>query len=232
MTRHTLLAGAAALAIILAGNIAPAAEPADAATQNLIERLRPLTRGIRVPTATPDPAAAPEAAPEQAPGAGPVGGPQMVAAPGGAAPLAVPGKGAGAAPVAMPQPQPRPAETTAPRGVPAVSLTVNFPSGSATITPEAARSLAPLGRALSSPDLAPYRFRIEGHTDTVGGMAPNQTLSERRAAAVRDFLVLQFGVPPARLEAVGLGESQLLVPTPDETPSLSNRRVQVLNIGS
>ncbi len=234
MTRHTLLAGAAALAIILAGNIAPAAEQTDAATQNLIERLRPVTRGIRVPTA-PDAAAAapdavPEAAPDPAPAAVAAPNPQMVAAPG--APLAIPGKGAGMAPVAMPVPQRQPLETTAPRGVPAVSLTVNFPSGSWVITPEAARSLAPLGRALSSPDLAPYRFRIEGHTDTVGSAALNQALSERRAAAVRDFLVMQFGVPPARLEAVGLGESQPLVRTPDETPNFSNRRVQVLNIGS
>ena len=57
-------------------------------------------------------------------------------------------------------------------------------------------------------------------------------MSERRAAAVREFLIAKFGVSPQRIEAVGLGETQLLVPTPDETPNARNRRVQVVNIGS
>jgi outer membrane protein OmpA-like peptidoglycan-associated protein len=122
-------------------------------------------------------------------------------------------------------------ETTAPAGVPAASIIVTFASGSATLTPQAEAALAPLGRALTSTDLTPYRFRIEGHTDTVGDTVMNQTLSECRAAAVRDYLVTRFGVDPGRLEAVGLGETQLLVPTRDETPEGRNRRVQVLNLG-
>jgi OOP family OmpA-OmpF porin len=60
----------------------------------------------------------------------------------------------------------------------------------------------------------------------------NQGLSERRAAAVREYLIAQFGVSPERLVAVGLGESQLLVPTPPQTSNARNRRVQVVNIGS
>ena len=87
-----------------------------------------------------------------------------------------------------------------------------------------------VGEALNSPQLANYRFRIEGHTDTVGDAGSNQALSERRAAAVRAYLIQRFGVRPERLEAVGLGESQLLVPTPDETPNQNNRRVQVVTL--
>ncbi len=122
--------------------------------------------------------------------------------------------------------------TTAPPGVPALSMMVYFATGSATLSPRAELDLAQLGQALRSADLAPYRFRIEGHTDSVGDAYSNQLLSQRRAAAVRDYLVKRFGIDPARLEAVGLGETQLLVPTPDEYPEFRNRRVQVLNISS
>ena len=122
--------------------------------------------------------------------------------------------------------------TTAPAGMAAASLTVRFATGSATVTPEAARSLENLGRALTSPELMPYRFRIEGHTDTVGSGDSNQSLSERRAAAVRDHLAARFGVNPARLEVVGMGESQLLVATVDDAAEARNRRVQIVNLGN
>ena len=121
-------------------------------------------------------------------------------------------------------------ETTA--DAPSVSITITFASGSWLLTPEAERALTPLGRALSSPDLAGFRFRIEGHTDTVGDKASNQLLSERRAAAVRDYLIAKFGVAANRLVAVGMGETQLLVMTPNETSNAWNRRVQVVNIGN
>jgi OmpA-OmpF porin, OOP family len=121
--------------------------------------------------------------------------------------------------------------TTAPPGVAAVSLTVTFATGSTRLTAEAERVLDSLGGALGSPQLAPYRFRIEGHTDTVGSRQLNQSLSERRAEAVRDHLVRAYGIAPSRLEAVGLGEQQLLVPTADETAEVRNRRVQILNLG-
>ncbi len=59
----------------------------------------------------------------------------------------------------------------------------------------------------------------------------NQGLSERRAETVREVLVTRYGVAPARLEAVGLGETRLLVPTPDGRAEARNRRVQVINLG-
>ena len=137
-----------------------------------------------------------------------------------------PTEGGGASTGAGPQ-----RETTAPEGVAAVSLTVHFATGSARLSRAAEATLEPLGEALNSPVLAGYRFRLEGHTDTVGSAAMNQALSERRAAAVRDYLVRRFGIDPARIEAVGLGETQLLVPTPDGQPEPRNRRVQVINLG-
>jgi outer membrane protein OmpA-like peptidoglycan-associated protein len=121
--------------------------------------------------------------------------------------------------------------TTAPPGRPAVSLMITFATGSADLTVEADALLASLARALSTPELARSRFRIEGHTDTVGDAGMNQALSERRAATVRDRLVQNHGIAATRLDPVGFGESTLLVPTGDGRAEPRNRRVQVVNLG-
>lgn len=200
--------------------LSPAGEGAE--TQRLIEQLRPRTRGIRLPSGD-EAVAAPAGRPGEAaamPEAGPAPRQDSPALAGSAAP-----------PPPRPGTPEAPRLTTAPPDVPAVSITVHFATGSASLSPEAVKALAPLGRALNSQALGPYRFRIEGHTDTVGSESMNQSLSGRRALAVRELLVRQFGVNPARLEAVGYGQTQLLVPTPDQVPEPRNRRVQVLNLG-
>lgn len=114
---------------------------------------------------------------------------------------------------------------------PSVSLNILFASGSAELTPQAESALDDLGRALTAAQLASYRFRIEGHTDTVGSREMNQGLSEQRAASVVGYLEGKFNVAASRLRAVGMGEDGLLVPTPDQTPEARNRRVLVVNIG-
>ncbi len=68
---------------------------------------------------------------------------------------------------------------------------------------------------------------VIGHTDTKGSLASNDALSLRRAQQVRD-LYIQGGFPAARIEAVGRGERELAVPTPDETDEPRNRRVEIL----
>jgi outer membrane protein OmpA-like peptidoglycan-associated protein len=113
-----------------------------------------------------------------------------------------------------------------------VSLSVQFASGSAELTPAARQTLDQLGKALSSSDLAQYRFRIEGHTDTVGAADYNQALSQQRADAVAAYLADKFGVNMNRLQAVGMGEQGLLVATPPNTPNEKNRRVNVVNLGA
>jgi len=144
------------------------------------------------------------------------------------------GDAAAQPPAQSPAQQPRVAASkpvAATRG-PAVNLTVNFANGSADLAPDAVRTLDELGRALASKDLASYRFRIEGHTDTVGSRDYNRALSERRAEAVVDYVAKKYGVDPSRLQAVGMGEDGLLVPTPQQTPEPRNRRVQVINLGA
>jgi outer membrane protein OmpA-like peptidoglycan-associated protein len=129
-----------------------------------------------------------------------------------------------------------PAGTAAPAQNPekpaAVSLNIQFATGSAELTPQAIRSLDQLGQALSTPTLASYHFRIEGHTDTVGSADTNKTLSQRRAETVVSYLTSKYHIDASRLQAVGMGEDGLLVSTPDNTPEARNRRVLVVNVGS
>jgi outer membrane protein OmpA-like peptidoglycan-associated protein len=125
-----------------------------------------------------------------------------------------------------------PAATQPAASQPAVSLMVRFATGSADLTPQAMGVLDRLGRALSDQSLASYRFRIEGHTDTVGTREQNKALSDMRAAKVVDYLADKFHVDRSRIQAVGMGEDGLLIPTGDQTPEPRNRRVQVVNIGS
>ena len=124
--------------------------------------------------------------------------------------------------------RPRQAMTAAP----SIALQITFAPGSALVTPEAERALAPVADALNSPDLQPYRFRIEGHTDTVGDAEVNMALSEQRANRVVDYLVNKFGVDKSRVEAVGMGEDRPLVPARANVPEPRNRRVMVINLGS
>ena len=215
--RATIIAALAAASLGLAGAAAAQNPSAD----DIIKSLKPTgnilggTRGIRPakPVTTPaDVSPIPRAA-SQAPVA--------------TAPAGAPATKSAAAVSAVPR-----AAAQAEVGNPSVSLTVQFASGSAALTPAAMRTLDELGRALSSASLASYRFRIEGHTDTVGSQAQNQALSEQRAQAVVGYLESKFRVSAERLQAVGMGEAGLAVPTGAQVPEPRNRRVQVVNVGA
>lgn len=67
---------------------------------------------------------------------------------------------------------------------------------------------------------------VEGHTDSTGSDEYNQRLSERRAYAVHDLLVLN-GVPPARLSIRGYGETDPVADNSTPEGRQSNRRVQL-----
>jgi len=109
-------------------------------------------------------------------------------------------------------------------------LSVPFASGSAEISPAAARVLNELGKALSSPSLASYKFRVEGHTDTVGAPDTNKALSEQRANSVTEYLVTKFGIDRSRLTPVGMGEDGLLVATGPGVSNAANRQVRVVTL--
>ncbi|AYC32715.1 OmpA family protein [Pseudomonas cavernae] len=67
---------------------------------------------------------------------------------------------------------------------------------------------------------------VEGHTDSVGTDAYNQKLSERRANAVKDVLVNQYGVGGERIESVGYGESRPVADNATDAGRAVNRRVE------
>jgi OOP family OmpA-OmpF porin len=113
---------------------------------------------------------------------------------------------------------------------PSSTVDVQFATGSAELSATATRKLDQLGRALSDQALAAYRFRVEGHTDTVGTEDFNQALSERRARAVANYLREKFAIPAERLQAVGFGSHGQAVPTGDQVAEPRNRRVQVVNL--
>ncbi|MDB2507633.1 OmpA family protein [Planktomarina temperata] len=68
---------------------------------------------------------------------------------------------------------------------------------------------------------------IEGHTDNTGTANYNRILSQRRANAVADILV-NNGVPPARLYAVGRGQNEPVVSNLSATGRAQNRRVEIV----
>jgi outer membrane protein OmpA-like peptidoglycan-associated protein len=109
-----------------------------------------------------------------------------------------------------------------------VNLYVNFPYNSVALLADARITLDRLGYALSDNRLGGFKFMISGHTDARGGVEFNKNLSERRAQAVRQYLIVQFGIEPSRLSAQGYGKAQLLDPTHPEDGV--NRRVQVQNL--
>lgn len=110
-----------------------------------------------------------------------------------------------------------------------ITVEINFKLGSSVILPQSFRTVGVMADALLHPTLRDYKFVVVGHTDATGGRELNLKLSEARANAVREALVTDFGVEPGRLEALGLGEEQLLDrKNPD---AAVNRRVQVITLG-
>ncbi|NRA94468.1 MAG: OmpA family protein, partial [Psychroserpens sp.] len=70
------------------------------------------------------------------------------------------------------------------------------------------------------------KFSIEGHTDSVGAASSNQKLSERRANAVRDYLIAN-GIAADRLTAAGFGEDKPIDSNKTRAGRANNRRVEV-----
>jgi outer membrane protein OmpA-like peptidoglycan-associated protein len=106
-----------------------------------------------------------------------------------------------------------------------INIEVYFEFDSAALTSTAIEQLKPLGDALSSADLGSGKYLIMGHTDAKGSASYNQTLSEKRAASVRKYVVERFPIQPNTLVSIGLGETQLKRPA--EPNAGINRRVEV-----
>lgn len=103
---------------------------------------------------------------------------------------------------------------------------IYFDTGSDVIRPESSPTLKEIAQMLS--DHPELKLSIEGHTDNVGAAAANQTLSEKRANAVREALVTVYKVDAARLTAAGLGSTKPA--SSNDTPEgrQANRRVELV----
>ncbi len=101
-----------------------------------------------------------------------------------------------------------------------------FASGSDAIRPESTPTLTEIGTMLDQyPDL---RLTIEGHTDSQGDDASNQDLSNRRAAAVKAYLVNTHGVDAGRLDTAGFGEGRPVADNGSPEGREQNRRVELV----
>jgi len=100
-----------------------------------------------------------------------------------------------------------------------------FATGRSDLRPGGATSLDKLVVFLNEyPD---RNVAIEGHTDDVGSLGMNQTLSQQRADSVRSYLVQQ-GIQSRRLTASGMGETQPIADNLSDSGRQQNRRVEVI----
>ncbi|KJC38991.1 membrane protein [Bradyrhizobium sp. LTSP885] len=111
---------------------------------------------------------------------------------------------------------------------PKIDLEINFDYNSADVSAKSLPSVQALGRALTNPNLKGSTFVVAGHTDAAGGEEYNQGLSERRADAIKRYLVDKFGITGSDLVTVGYGKSKLK--DPNQPMADVNRRVQVVNM--
>jgi len=190
------------------------------AVEDLIEKLKGTGR-----TSPPTPTA--PASPTAASGAPAVATPSAPAA-GVPSPAEPPAQTISAGRSAPPV-NPDQAVKRAERGqAPSVDLEIFFAYKSTEITPEAAAALAPLGRALSDSRLAGDAFLIVGHSDGKGSADYNLDLSQKRAEAVRQYLIANFGIGGDRLMATGMGAKHLK--NAQDPHAAENRRVQIVNL--
>jgi outer membrane protein OmpA-like peptidoglycan-associated protein len=103
---------------------------------------------------------------------------------------------------------------------------IYFDTGSDRIRPESTPTLKEIGAMLK--DHPELKLTIEGHTDNVGSAGSNQALSEKRAAAVRQFLIDSYQIDGSRLQAKGLGQTKPAASNDTPEGRQSNRRVELV----
>lgn len=107
-----------------------------------------------------------------------------------------------------------------------LSGSVLFTSGKADLLPAAQLKLNDVAKALLDQD-PDSTMVVEGHTDSQGTAASNQDLSQRRAQAVRDYLVSR-GIAADRVKAEGFGPSRPMGENTSAEGRANNRRVEIV----
>jgi len=99
-----------------------------------------------------------------------------------------------------------------------------------TIAKASEQQLSELLSALNESEFKSYRFQLAGHTCSIGSDSYNQRLSERRAEAVKKWLVAH-GHPSDRLVTIGFGKRRPIADNRVEEGRRLNRRVEIRTIG-
>jgi outer membrane protein OmpA-like peptidoglycan-associated protein len=110
------------------------------------------------------------------------------------------------------------------------AISVEFETNSATLKPQAKKTLDTLSQALESAELKPCCFEIQGYTDSTGSLSLNKRLSEARAESVTRYLA-EHGVDVKRMMPQGFGPAQPIASNATREGRAKNRRVQVVNLG-
>ncbi len=105
-----------------------------------------------------------------------------------------------------------------------ISFTLYFEEGSSVVLDTSKDTLGKIFEEVAKRQAV--EVQITGHTDTVGAASDNDQLSIKRAEAVKEMLVSK-GLKSNFIRAVGRGERELLVSTPDNVNEPKNRRVEV-----
>jgi outer membrane protein OmpA-like peptidoglycan-associated protein len=106
-----------------------------------------------------------------------------------------------------------------------VTYDINFDVNQAEIKPESMKEVYRVKQLMDeNPSLV---YEVQGHTDSTGNPASNQRLSERRAQAIVDKMV-ELGIDPSRLTAVGKGQTEPIADNSTEEGRARNRRVEFI----
>ena len=108
-----------------------------------------------------------------------------------------------------------------------IALYINFETGKSDIKPESQNIIDQIAEMLKAN--ATVKINIEGHTDNVGTLAANQTLSENRAKAVMNALITK-GIDKSRLTSKGLGQTKPIEDNSTEDGKAKNRRVEIVKL--
>ena len=128
-------------------------------------------------------------------------------------------------PVPPPPPKPAPPPPPAPKVIDKMILQVLFDFDKSILT-EA--DLKELQKAVAFVKKYPgAKIRLDGYTDSIGTDAYNIKLSERRATAVKDYLIKEAGVSSSKITAVGHGEADPVADNKTAEGRAKNRRVEI-----
>ena len=97
------------------------------------------------------------------------------------------------------------------------------------VRPSSYETVGRIADAMVQANLLPYSFLVVGHTSSDGRREANAMLSQRRADAIRDFLVNTFKISSKRVQSLGLGEEQFVDRAHPTSPS--NLQIQIVTIG-